>query len=134
MSDWITHREAAEILGCHVSLIPKMIRRGDLASRRERPSLRRADVEKLRERRVAPKPSKPKRGAPQPPDSEHDWLLAPEAGALMGVSAEAVRVRARRGRLPSEVHDGRRWFRRDHLELVARARNATNALAAEGPR
>jgi hypothetical protein len=124
MSDWITHREAAEILGVHVSLIPKMLRRGDLNSRRERPSLDRAEVETLRAKRaevaaVRAFPLGPRR--PQPPDDEHEWLLAPEAGVLMGVGAEAVKVRARRGRLPSEVHDGRRWFRRDHLELVKSA-------------
>lgn len=106
----------------HVSLIPKMLRRGDLTSRRRRPSLRRAEVEALRGKRAEPKP-KPASGSgsPKPPDDEHVWLLAPEAGALMGVGPEAVRIRARRGRLPSELHDGRRWFRRDHLELVKRA-------------
>jgi hypothetical protein len=121
MSEWVTHREAAEILGVHVSLIPKMLHRGDLTSRRERPSLRRADVEALRERRAQPKPQRQPRGTPRPPDDRHEWLLAREAGAVMGVGPEAVKIRARRGRLPSELHDGRRWFRRDHLELVKRA-------------
>lgn len=126
MSEWITFREAAEILNCHVSLIPKMLRRGDLTSRRERPSLLRGDVEALRDRR-AERPTGVSRetpvgsATPQPPDDKHEWLLAPEAGAVMGVGPEAVKIRARRGRLPSELHDGRRWFRRDLLELVKRA-------------
>lgn len=120
MTEWITGREAAEILGVHVSLIPKMLRRGDLASRPERPSLRRTDVEALRDKRAAAA-GRHRAATPGPPDDDHDWLLAPEAGALMGVGPEAVRIRARRGRLPSVLHDGRRWFRRDHLELVRHA-------------
>jgi hypothetical protein len=121
MSEWITARQAAAILGVHISAIPKMVRRGDLSPRKSRPSLRRADVEALRDRRAQPKPQRTPRGAPRPPDDVHDWLLASEAGAIMGVGPEAVKMRARRGRLPSEVHEGRRWFRRDHLELVTRA-------------
>jgi hypothetical protein len=121
MSEWITAREAAEILGVHISAIPKMIRRGDLTPRNKRPSLLLSDVEALRDRRAAPRPRREPRGAPRPPDDDHEWLLAPDAGAVMGVGPEAVKIRARRGKLPSEVHDGRRWFRRDHLELVKRA-------------
>lgn len=122
MSEWVTGREAAQILGVHVSAVPKMVRRGDLTPRNgRRPFLRRADVEALRDRRAVPKPVKAPRPAPQPPDAEHEWLSSNEAAALMGVGRTAVIVRARRGRLPSELHDGRRWFRRDHLELVKRA-------------
>ena len=132
MADWITQREAADILGCHVSLIPKMLRRGDLTSRPERPSLRRADVEAVRDRRlalVAAQTNRPDKREVQPPDNVHDWLLAPEAGEFMGVGPEAVRVRARRGKLPSELHEGRRWFRRDHLELVRRADHVKRGAA-----
>ena len=57
----------------------------------------------------------------QPPDAEHDWLCTREAAALMGVSMPAISQRARRGRLPFVEHEGRRWFRRDHLELVKHA-------------
>jgi hypothetical protein len=118
---WITGREAAQILGVHISAIPKMVRRGDLEPRRGRPSLRREDVETLRDRRAAPKPPRARKPAPQPPDAEHDWLTSTEAAALMAVGRTAVNARARRGKMPGEIHDGRRWFRRDHLELVKRA-------------
>lgn len=121
MSEWITVHEAAEILGVHLSAIPKMIRRGDLKRRERRPILSRSQVVALHDARAARVQESLERVAPGPPDQEHDWLTAPEAGELMGVGAEAVRVRARRGRLPSELHDGRRWFRRDHLELVKQA-------------
>lgn len=43
----MTHREAALLLGVHMSLIPKMLRRGDLTSRRKRPSWSRDEVLEL---------------------------------------------------------------------------------------
>ena len=133
MSEWITVREAAEILGVHMSAIPRMIRRGDLTPRTRRPRLCRRAVEALREVRATPKPPPaPKRGPATAPDDRHDWLNAEEAAALMGVGPEAVRVRARRGKLLSELHDGRRWFRRDHLELVKRADEIKRGKASPG--
>lgn len=122
MRDWITVREAAQILGVHMSAVPKMIRRGDLTKREQRPILDRAEVIALRESRSAAADARvTRRGTPAPPDNEHEWLSAREAGAFMGVGSAAVSIRARRGRLPSVLHDGRRWFRRDHLALVRRA-------------
>lgn len=121
MPDWITVREAAEILGLHMSAIPKMVHRGHLTRREQRPRMDRAEVEALRDRRAAIRASRKQPRTPQPPDDHHDWINAHEAAALMGVGPAAVRVRARRGRLPSERHDGRRWCRRDHLELVKQA-------------
>lgn len=136
MSDpgWITQREAARLLGVHPSLIPKMLRRGDLVARRARPSLSRAAVLELAAARAAAAEARRavKPSGPVPPDDVHDWLLAREAGAVMGVGPEAVKVRARRGRLPSVVHDRRRWFRRDHLELVKRADEVKRGRASLG--
>lgn len=131
MSDWITAREAAEILGVHKATIPKMRRRGDLTTRPdgERPAFHRQQVIALRDRRAQPRPEQPSSlpGPPHepwvagPPDDAYVWLTSDQAAALMGVTRNAVNDRAKRGRLPSEMHDGRRWFRRDHLELVRRA-------------
>jgi hypothetical protein len=126
VAEWITGREAAQILGVHISAIPKMVRRGDLAPRRERPSLSRGAVVALASRREAAAAERERRRAtpparPQPPDDEHEWLLAPAAAAVLGCSVVAVRARANRGRVPSTVADGRRWFRLDHLELAVRA-------------
>lgn len=45
---------------------------------------------------------------PEPPDTEHEWLLAEAAGALMGISRIALNARARRGRVPSVLASGRR--------------------------
>lgn len=139
MPKWITQREAAAILGVHPSLIPKLLRRGDLWSRpRMRPSLQREEVEALRARRAtppAPRPGKPRREptpGPQPPDRTSPWLTSDEAAALMGVTRNAVNDRARRGRLPSLMHDGRRWFRQDHLELVKRADDVKRGRGGPG--
>lgn len=125
MAEWITAREAADVLGVHLSAVPKMIRRGDLTKRHRRPILNRAQVIALRDARLevprATRPSRAPKGPPRPPDEVHDWLTSTEAGAVMGVSSVAVNARARRGRLPSEVANGRRWFRQDHLDLMLRA-------------
>lgn len=126
MADWVTQRQAARLLGVHVSAVPKMVRRGDLTPRDGRPSLSHDQVLTLADARATAARKREQRPTtiltgPQPPDDIHEWLQAPEAGELMGVGPEAVKIRARRGRLPSELHDGRRWFRRDHLELVRRA-------------
>jgi hypothetical protein len=53
---WITYERAASILGCHISNVPKLIRKGELtssrrSSRRNLLSLDQAEVEALAERR-----------------------------------------------------------------------------------
>jgi hypothetical protein len=130
-SDWVTQRQAAELLGVHISLVPKLVRRGDLTPRRSRPSLSRDQVVQLAAvREAAAVEAKRARTAPglQPPDDEHDWLLAPAAAAVLGCSLVAVRARANRGRVPSTLSGGRRWFRLDHLELVVRAQAARRTV------
>jgi hypothetical protein len=129
--DWITHREAAELLGgVHITLISKMLRRGDLTTRGKPPALSRNEVLELaaaRETRAAEREARRKArrtGPPQPPDDEHLWLLLPAAAEVMGCSSGALKMRATRGKVPFKVHDGRRWFRLDHLELLAYARPA----------
>jgi len=122
--------EAARILGCHVSLIGKLVARGALTSLRGRASLSRAEVEALAEfRRAAEsqargaselRATRPDGPEPSPPDTEHEWLRTREAAAFMGVSPPDITQRARCGRLPFVIHEGWRWFRRDHLELVKR--------------
>lgn len=96
----ITVWEAAEILGAHISAVPKMVRRGDLTLRKQRPRLNRAQVEALRDARALPKPERAK-WAPRLPDEEHEWLLAPAAAVVLGCSVVAVRTRAVQGRVPS---------------------------------
>lgn len=111
-----------------MSSIPKMLRRGDLTKRPQRPILNRAEVLAYRDARraaqaalVAARERAKEPYQPTPPDQEHDWLLADAAAAVMGISRVAMNARANRGQVPSVKADGRRWYRRDHLELVLRA-------------
>lgn len=100
MPEWITVREAAEILGVHMSAVPKMVRRGDLTPRTRRPRLERAQILELAEMRaLAAQEREQQRAAtagPRPPDDEHDWLLAPAAAAVLGcteVALSKIRIR-----------------------------------------
>lgn len=129
MSEWITQIQAAEILGVHRSVIPKMLRRGELVARGQRPSLSRDDVIALARARSERADERERRRSQPPPgllppDETHVWLPAPVAAALLGCSVVAVNARARRGRLPSVVSGGRRWYRLDQMELYLRARAA----------
>ena len=130
---WITQPEAAEILGVHPQTVAKMVARGELTSRGQgvRGSLdrdevlalavaRRGAAERRQRERDAATRHRPVR-TEQPPDAEHVWLRTREAAEFMGVSQPAISQRARKGRLPFVEHEGRRWFRRDHLELVKHA-------------
>lgn len=125
---WIAQPQAAEILGCHVSLIGKLVAKGKLTSR-GRPgqaSLDRDQVLRLRaereERAREPKhPPRQRKGWSEPPDAEHDWMTSVQAAELLGVGVVAVNKRGRHGRLPFVEKVGRRSFRRDHLELVKHA-------------
>lgn len=47
MTEWVTQREAARVLGVHASAVPKMIRRDDLTPRDHVPSLSRDQVVEL---------------------------------------------------------------------------------------
>ncbi len=130
----MTHRQAALLLGVHVSLIPKMLRRGELTSRGESPALSRRQVIELAAARNAEADERERRrtapplSGPRPPDDEHQWLPTPAAAAVLGCTEIALKGRAARGQVPYTVHGGRRWFRLDLLELLLRARAARITL------
>ena len=143
---WITQPEAAEILGVHPQTVANMVARGDLTSRGQsgvRGSLDRDEVlalaaalaERLQSAANASgTPHEPSAVRTEhPPDAEHVWLRTLEADEFMGVSQPAISQRARRGRLPFVEHEGRRWFRRGHLELVRHA-DLVKRPAARGSR
>jgi hypothetical protein len=138
--EWVTIKEAARLLGVHHSAVPKMTRRGLLSPRKgKRPSLSRAEVLDLREARAekarlrALPPSKVSPLQPEPPDDEHDWVLAGGVAAHIGVSVTAVHQRARRGRLPFILgSDGRtRFFRLDLVDMAVRAQAASRSRMLE---
>ena len=142
MTDWISQVEAAELLGVTPTSVYRMVSRGDLHPRPRhgmRPSLNRAEVLDLAQHRAEQAANKRKRAdlraareaerrrTAGPPDTEHEWLTVREAAALLGVSQVAINKRCRRDRLPYVEHGGRRWLRRDLLELDQRARRAQAA-------
>lgn len=130
MLDRLTYAEAAEILGCHVSNVPKLIRKGDLTSNGAHGpgarSLSRPEVERLAERRRQPRlVTKPRRVPPRVdnrPDAAHEWLTASQVARLLGLTRPAVAKRIQRERLPAVHTGGRWWVRRDLLEQVEAAR------------
>lgn len=134
-SGWVTQREAAELLGVHPSAVPKMIARGLLTARRRRPSIARDQVVELARARAAAAeerahavPAAPR--SPRPPDDGHDWLAMDAAAAVLGCTRIALQGRCARGQVPYVVHDGRRWFRLDLLELLLRAQHARRTMEA----
>ena len=136
MSEWVTYEQAAKILGCHISYVPKLIRKGQLSTRSHRanrrlPSLKREEVQALtaaralaaeQRTREAQRRTESRRRVRRPPDDEHEWLRVSEVSRLLGITSAAVHQRARRERLPAKLSDGLRWIRRDHLEQVEAAR------------
>lgn len=154
--DRVTYAQAAQVLGCHVSNVPRLVARGELVShgRRGTPgSLLRSDVEQLATRR-----REARQGAtgaaeqrPTPPTYEPDpavhgqyeWLSVAQAAVLVGLSEMAIRKRVKRGTMPHvRVDDGTRhgrvWIRADHARIAANVRaadpeNLTVALADATP-
>lgn len=134
---WITRAEAAQILGCHVSTVDKYSAAGLLSrrgARRSLPSLQLTEVKALANRliieaeaRAAVARRRQAHRRPGPPDDQHEWLTTTQAAAVLGISRARVGQKATNGTLPFTPVKGRRWFRRDHLELVRQAR-----LAAAG--
>ena len=135
----MTQAEASRILGFRgktASAVPKLVRRGLLHPRQGRPSLSRAEVERLRDEReelallraLAKSPREPKPD-PVPPDDHPEWVQAAELAAEMRVGGSwVVHQRARRGRLPFTMgEDGTRWFRRDLVWMAVRAQEATRS-------
>lgn len=130
MTSWVTYAEAAEILGCHVSNVSKLVDKGELNSTGRRgASFDRDSVESLAKRRDVERQARVLRPRgyqriDHRPDHEHEWLSPREVAKLLGVTRTAVSRRIRTGRLPGVVNGGRQWVRRDHLEQVEAARLA----------
>lgn len=127
--DRLTYAQAATVLGCHVSAVHKLVAKGQLTSRgRVAGALHRDQVEALATERAAAAAARPLRRRLAPadprPDADHDWMSAPAAAEILGVTPRAVTARLRRDRLPGVQHRGRWWMQRQHvlLELTLRER------------
>ena len=133
MTTWISHPQAAELLGVGKTTVQRLIARGDLHPRKvapRYPSLDRAEVENLAERRWqderARVRSARRRNPPKhpPPPGDHVWLTASQAARVVGITVPGIAKRIARGTIPHVIYKGRRWFRADHMELLGRARTA----------
>ena len=103
--DWITRREAAEILGVSENTLDRLFRQGSLG-RADRPTRRisRAEVEALAV-------------------ESREWINARQAAEILGVVKSRVGQLADAGLLPFEIGpNGRRRYRRTQIEVVANAR------------
>ena len=131
-SEWITHAQAAAIVGCGLSTIDRHQRAGDIARRhvadRKVPSLNRASVEVFAEQWKREQAEKQQVQVVKPPDGPPDdgdvWLDSTTASLVVGVSPQYLGRLALQGRLPAARDRRRRkwWFRRLHIEEYAAAR------------
>lgn len=113
-------REAARILGVRSEVyVYRLVSEGVIprvAPKHSRFALDRDVVEALSLARLRP-------GRPYP-----FWLTPGEAAALLSLSRKWVLQLAERGRLPAVEHDGRWYFRRDQVQVVANSRDAGKLL------
>jgi excisionase family DNA binding protein len=136
-TEWITWSQAAELVGCSVSVIERHKRSGQIRSRpvrvgrHYRPTLDRASVEKFaawwvpmnaeRERRRAARvPRVPEPIGP--PDDDQVWLSLSTVALMLGCSEQWVGRLASRERIPAARRGRRWWFRRLDVEIYAAAR------------
>ena len=129
MSPWVTYDTAAAILGCHVSNVPKLIRKGELTSTGKRGvCLNRKQVEALAHLRAAEREERASR-TPRMyqridhcPDHDHDWLSPGRSPNSSGSPSRRPSAASTASGLPAVENGGRFWVRRDHLEQVEAAR------------
>jgi hypothetical protein len=115
MSRWVTYAQAADILGCHVWNVPKLVRKGHLKNRpRKRGALERRQVEQLAEQRSEERETaktRPKkvyyRRIDHRPDHDHEWLSVRQVAELVGITRPAVMGRIHRERVPAVENGGR---------------------------
>jgi excisionase family DNA binding protein len=104
--------EAARILGVRESTVVKWVAEGALpkAVTLQRYGLDRADVENL---------------AQQWYTTGHPWFATNrEAAQILGISRERLKQLVDAGRLTCVEYRGRRYFRRQQVQVIANARNA----------
>lgn len=131
----ITHAQAADLLGCHVSNISKLVAKGQLHTTGLRgPGVGTLDLDevlRLREERIKAEQERrlrydrvdPQRKGPPAELGDHEWLSVAQVAQRIGRLETAVRLRAQRGTIPHVRYGKRIWVRADHLEVWANARD-----------
>ena len=136
--EWVSFGAAARLIGCSTSAISYHARTGHLEQRpvtsTGSPSLRRGAVLAFGEERARVLAMRAERSArsraSEPPEDGFVWLDTATVALLLGLSDSRVRQLARRGSLPYTQRAKRRWFRRDHIEVIAAARAARQSHGA----
>jgi hypothetical protein len=108
----VSNAEAAEILGMQQELsVTRLVARGILhkPSKWQKRALDREEVERVALQRYRP-------GHPY-------WLTTSEAAGILGVTGKRVRQLVAADRLPCVVQDGRRYYRRQQVQVIANARH-----------
>ena len=110
----LTAAEAAEIIGVTPQSVYRLVHQGRLPKpvKNAHGGLEREAVEAAALERVAAHGGHPY------------FLTAAEAAVVLGVTPKRVHQLAVKGFLPLVEHDGRRFFRRPQIEVVANARKA----------
>lgn len=134
MSEWVTHEQAAGLLGVGKTTVQRLADDGILVRRdttaRGRPSLSRQSVlvhlEALEEARDLRKAREAERAARRvvSPDLPGEWLREKPAAIVAGMSGPGLGKRAKRGGIPHVAINGYRWYRRDQMEMFASSRRA----------
>jgi hypothetical protein len=132
---WVSCLEAATTAGCSPQTILSAAKAGVIEQRhlaRGSPSLSRASVESFaahwRQRLQERERAAARKQVSAPPDDGYDWLTAAQTADMLGLSRRRVDQLAKRESLPFVQAGHLRWFRRDHIDLVKRARGATDEL------
>jgi excisionase family DNA binding protein len=111
-SQGLSAAEAARILGVRAGTVHQWVAKGVLPKsvKWQRYGLDRTDVENLALQRYTP---------------GHPWFATNrEAAQILGISRERVKQLVDTGRLPCVEYRGRRYFRRQQVQVIANARNA----------
>lgn len=140
--DWISYAGAARLIGSSTSVVQQAIRAGELRQRsvsRALPSISRSSAIAFGEewrRRQSERHAQAQLRAQErlggPPDAEHRWHPAKEVASMLGISRSRVDQLARADRLPFTRHRGRRWYRSDHIAMLAAARRFASEAESAG--
>jgi len=108
----ISGKEAAKILGITELSVARLVLQGVLRkpAKWQRFALDLAEVEQVALERYRP--------------AHPYWLTTTEAAKLLGVTPTRVRQLVARGFVPAVSHQGRNYFRRHQLEVIANARQS----------
>lgn len=140
---WVSHAEAANVIGCSRHDVARLVEAGELAHRvaaRRRPSIDRAAAialqpvwaERQKARQLEREPAEVRRPVTASPDDGDVWLSTTTTAIALGISPSAVRQRTAR-HTPHYRTATRLWFRRRDVETASAAQAfATTAKRAAG--